>query len=274
MKLLSCAMLLCALCCLHSADGKAFAAPQTTGKPKPGKPAKPQSRTKANRNADATNKGTLNQFKPTPQVAEAITKLKADFAKEIALRERNIQSLNADLQKKRDLFNQGIIAKKVVDEEEAQLNAVRAELEARRKKVEGEIETANNVAAEVAAAEQLAKMPLRGRRYIATNALICYNGSMAWGISDITKVSAFFVSTFNQALPISAFGQTAVHNQLGFDHSNSVDVALHPDSPQGQALINYLRNAGIPFLAFPQAVPGSATGAHIHIGYPSHRLIR
>ena len=161
-----------------------------------------------------------------------------------------------------------------MQEMEAELAAARAELAARRRKVDGEIETANNLAAEVAAAEQLAKTPLRGRMYVATNALIRYNGSMAWVISDITKVSAYFVSTFNHALPISAFGQTEVHNQLGFDHSNSVDVALHPDSPEGQALINYLRNAGIPFLAFRQAVPGAATAAHIHIGYPSHRFIR
>jgi hypothetical protein len=38
----------------------------------------------------------------------------------------------------------------------------------------------------------------------------------------------------------------------------------HPDSPQGIALLNYLRGAGIPFIAFRSAVPGSATGAHTH----------
>ena len=59
---------------------------------------------------------------------------------------------------------------------------------------------------------------------------------------------------------------------MGFDHRHAIDVAVHPDSPEGQALIFYLRGEGIPFLAFRQAVPGSATGAHIHIGRPSHRL--
>ena len=29
---------------------------------------------------------------------------------------------------------------------------------------------------------------------------------------------------------------------------------------------------GIPFFAFYMAIPGSATGAHIHIGQPSHRI--
>jgi hypothetical protein len=73
-------------------------------------------------------------------------------------------------------------------------------------------------------------------------------------------------------MPISAFGQTAVHDQLGFDHRNAMDVAVSPDSAEGQALMGYLRSAGIPFIAFRYAVRGSATGAHIHVGYPSHRI--
>jgi hypothetical protein len=36
-------------------------------------------------------------------------------------------------------------------------------------------------------------------------------------------------------------------------------------------LIGYLRQSGIPFIAFRNAVPGAATGAHIHIGKPSLR---
>jgi hypothetical protein len=51
-----------------------------------------------------------------------------------------------------------------------------------------------------------------------------------------------------------------------------MDVGVHPDSSEGQALVNYLRKSGIPFLAFRTAVPGSATGPHIHIGPPSGRL--
>jgi hypothetical protein len=36
--------------------------------------------------------------------------------------------------------------------------------------------------------------------------------------------------------------------------------------------MDYLRTNGIPFLSFRSAIPGVATGAHIHIGYPSHRM--
>ena len=36
--------------------------------------------------------------------------------------------------------------------------------------------------------------------------------------------------------------------------------------------MEYLRANGIPFIAFHFAVPGKATGPHIHIGLPSHRI--
>jgi hypothetical protein len=58
---------------------------------------------------------------------------------------------------------------------------------------------------------------------------------------------------------------------LRFDHRNAIDVALHPDSKEGRSLLNYLRQVGIPFIAFRGVVLGAATGAHIHIGKPSPR---
>jgi len=126
--------------------------------------------------------------------------------------------------------------------------------------------------AEAQAEEQLARLPvLRRGGYYTSAALIRYAGTSQWLLSNATQVEDFFAKTFKRALPISAFGQTSVHDKLGFDHHNSLDVAVHPDSDEGQALMSYLRSVGIPFIAFRHAVPGSATGAHIHIGYPSKR---
>ena len=87
-------------------------------------------------------------------------------------------------------------------------------------------------------------------------------------------VRNFFASRFGRGAPISADGQTVLHSRMGFDHSNAVDIAVSPDSSEGQALMNHLRAMGIPFIAFRRAVPGSATGAHIHIGIPSPRVGR
>ena len=84
-------------------------------------------------------------------------------------------------------------------------------------------------------------------------------------------IKSFFVSKFGRTLPVSAFGQTSLHRRLGFDHRNGVDVALSPDSQDGRALLTKLRGFGVPFIAFRRAVPGVATGPHIHVGNPSPR---
>jgi hypothetical protein len=93
-----------------------------------------------------------------------------------------------------------------------------------------------------------------------------------WSISDSARVENFFMAKFNRRLPLTAFGQSELHTRWGLDHRQGIDVGLHPDSPEGRALINFLRTEEIPFLAFRSAVPGVATGPHIHIGKGSHRL--
>jgi hypothetical protein len=95
----------------------------------------------------------------------------------------------------------------------------------------------------------------------------------AWTISDVVRVQNFFLSRFGRPLPISAFGQSDIHNRWGLDHRQGIDVGLHPDSVEGAALVNFLRSERIPFLAFRGAIPRVATGPHIHIGRASHRYL-
>jgi hypothetical protein len=86
------------------------------------------------------------------------------------------------------------------------------------------------------------------------------------------RIEAAFEARFGKSLPVSADGETAVHRALGFDHRGRIDIALHPDTPEGMWLRNYLTAHRIPFFAFRQAVAGKATGAHIHLGPASSRL--
>ena len=97
-------------------------------------------------------------------------------------------------------------------------------------------------------------------------------GTGKWKLSDAGKVEEFFVAKFKKPLPLSAFGQSDLHTRWGWDHRNGMDVGLHPDSSEGRALIEFLRTESIPFLAFRGAVPGVATGPHIHIGNRSPRI--
>lgn len=218
--------------------------------------------------------------KSEPNLAQQLAKAKADvvattndykakLAKVLELQERDVKELAELHEKRKALLAESIISKKEVDESEQAWAVAQSKVADTRK----QMADADTLIAEAKAEEQLAKLgPSRIGAYQTTAALIRYNGPARWVLTDAAKVQSFFAMKFNHALPISAFGQTPVHNHLGFDHHNSIDVAVTPDSAQGQALMAYLRSAGIPFIAFRYAVAGSATGAHIHIGYPSKRV--
>jgi len=98
--------------------------------------------------------------------------------------------------------------------------------------------------------------------------------SPRWSLADSRKVENFFFTKFGRPLPTSAFGQSDIHDRWGLDHRQGMDVGLHPDSSEGIALVDFLRAENIPFLVFRHAIPGVATGPHIHIGFPSHRYRR
>lgn len=93
-------------------------------------------------------------------------------------------------------------------------------------------------------------------------------------LADLRRLEAAFEIRFSRPLPVSALGDTAVHRAMGFDHRDRVDVAVHPDQPDGVWLREYLEMNRIPYIAFRHAVRGKATGAHIHIGPASNRLVR
>jgi hypothetical protein len=201
-------------------------------------------------------------------VIAASKEFKASLEKLLAFQQDDLKAASALVEKRKELLAQAVISKKELEESERAVASAQDKV-ADTKRQLGE---ADNLIAEATADQHLVKLGVGA--YLSTAAMIRYNGPTQWVLSDATKVETFFASKFRHALPISAFGQTAVHSQLGFDHRNAIDVAVNPDSSEGQALMTYLRNAGIPFIAFRHAVAGSATGAHIHIGYPSHRVAK
>lgn len=100
-----------------------------------------------------------------------------------------------------------------------------------------------------------------------------YEGLGAFNESkDLKPLELAFAKKFDRPLPISADGETDTHRALGFDHRGRVDVAILPTAPEGVWLRHYLQSQKIPYYAFTRAVPGKATGAHIHIGPGSTRL--
>lgn len=188
------------------------------------------------------------------------------------------------VEKQKRLLALGAISKREMEAGEQQLVAAQA----RANEARQQLEEVDQLIAEANATELLVKqspepsVSSRSPRHLLNravsapnfrNTLIRYAGTSSWALSDFGKVNAFFQSKFSRPLAVSAFGQSATHNRLGFDHRAAIDVAVHPDSNEGQALLSYLRVQGIPFIAIRCAIPGSATGAHIHIGLPSKRSV-
>lgn len=97
-------------------------------------------------------------------------------------------------------------------------------------------------------------------------------GGLADWSKELLSIDEAFFLEFGRALPVSAKGETALHRSMGFDHSERVDVDVHPDQEEGLFLIELLHYWDIPFIAFRSSVPGQSTGPHIHIGPRSERI--
>ncbi|MBS1829300.1 MAG: hypothetical protein JST93_28615 [Acidobacteria bacterium] len=124
-----------------------------------------------------------------------------------------------------------------------------------------------NDLAEMARAEQ--QRQSEAEQTAATEDEPSYGGLPPTRLRAIEKE---FETAFSRNLPVSAKGDTAFHRTMGLNHTGRVDVAVNPDSAEGQWLRRYLDRTGIPYLAFRTAVKGAATAPHIHIGPPSTRL--
>jgi hypothetical protein len=148
------------------------------------------------------------------------------------------------------------------------------EIEAARK----EVDLANSRArlthalADMARLEEMLDTKLAQRPSEAQDIAERFDGDGIFTLASFSRVETAFETRFGKPLPVSAMGETAVHRAMGFDHRGRVDVAVYPDTPEGIWLLGYLSRSHIPYFAFRQAVPGKATGAHIHIGPMSTRL--
>ncbi len=205
------------------------------------------------------------------EFVKATNEYKANLEKLRAIYERNVTRAEAKVVTSKELFSQGLISRNDVEASEGAVAQAKDQVnEVNTRMASADTQIAQTLL-ESEAEQKLSKIKIPKGGMVRTAALIRYNGATSWLLGDTWKVQRFFQDTFKKQLPISVFGQGAIHDRWRLDHRNSIDVSLHPDGVEGQALLNFLRNNGIPFLAFRAAIPGTATGAHIHIGRPSHR---
>lgn len=201
-------------------------------------------------------------------VIEKMKQSRASLARLLAIHEENSVKLALEYERRRMLVDQELISKSELREAELALEKTVKEMEqVKRWILEDDI-----AITEATMRDELLRLPaLALGGYSDSGTLVRFNGGGLWSLAEAPKIERFFTQMFGRALPVTAFGQTGTHDRLRFDHRNAMDVALHPDSSEGRSLIAYLRQAGIPFIAFKGALAGASTGAHIHIGQPSVR---
>jgi hypothetical protein len=203
------------------------------------------------------------------EVVRSMTRYRESLAQALVVYEAQFVEAEEALEERRVLHARSLLEAPYVEEAERALAAARRDVDDTRTA----IEEADRLIFEASVQEHLARLaPLAPGAYQDTDALIRYNGRGRWSLADVPRVERAFADAFGRALPISALGQTAVHTRIGFDHRDAADVAVHPDSVEGRWLMGYLRQAEIPFIGVRLAVPGTSTGAHVHIGRASARL--
>jgi hypothetical protein len=88
-------------------------------------------------------------------------------------------------------------------------------------------------------------------------------GASPWALSGVQRIDDFFKATSDGRCR-SALWTDDDTRHLGFDHRNAL-MRGPSGQPGGAGLDSVPQVARNPFHAFRDPVPGSATGAHIHI---------
>lgn len=225
--------------------------------------------------------------KPAPkapaQPANELTKLrdsyikttkeyKASLEKLLALYEASARKAEQRLAQSKELYNDGLVSRKQLAENERTAAVEQEKVSGVKQQIASADTQIAQTLLEIEGEKQIAKLGRMAKgSLVQTTSFIRFNGASGFLLSNAGKIEAFFLQRFNRPLPIAVFGQGAIHDRWRLDHHNAMDISLNPDGAEGQALMEFLRNNGIPFSAFRGAIPGVATGPHIHIGLPSHR---
>ena len=197
---------------------------------------------------------------------------KASLERLLAIYENNVKKADEKLVNAKKLFDEGLISRSQVEEDERLVKTEQEKVsETRKQMASADSQIADVLVESEADAEMAKNLRIAKGGLIRTTAFTRYNGTSGWGLNDAWKIERFFQDSFHKPLPIAVFGQGAIHDRWRLDHRNAMDIQLHPDGVEGQALQNFLQKNGIPYSAFRSAIPGTATGPHIHIGRPSHR---
>jgi len=196
-----------------------------------------------------------------------------DAAAMVAAAGRRVERQSITVAERNQLVDVGVLAKSEIAPQVQELESRQSTLELARERwrLLGQLAAMAKAEIEFERAKEAALTTLRGATL--KDAMFRFDGATQFHIDDDLKsIEGAYLKEFHTPLPVSAIGQTALHEAMGFDHRDRVDVALNPDQKEGIWLRALLERHGIPYIAFRDAVAGSATAPHIHIGAGSLRL--
>jgi len=212
-------------------------------------------------------------------VIETTREYRQALERVLGFRVQDVDRASTVVDQRRELYVRGIVSRREFEAAERALEDAQAKLAETQQQIaqadhalaEALVAAASPPAPPSPASPRPLPEPPLPEPGVAAPIFVRFRGAAAWSLADTPRLDRFFRERFGRALPVSAYGQTPVHDRLRLDHHQALDVAVHPDSPEGAALQAFLRNTGISFIAFRGAMAGAATGAHIHVGAPSPR---
>jgi hypothetical protein len=197
---------------------------------------------------------------------------KESLQKLLRLYEDSLNKATQRHENSQKLFEAGLLSKRDLEESERGVTDAKLKISTTEQQIAGAETQIAQALVEVETEKPMKKLGAgRLGALVQSSSFIRFTGAGHWLLSQASSIESFFQQTFKRPLPVAVFGQGAIHNQWRLDHRNAMDISLRPDEPEGQVLIDFLKRNGIPFSAFRSAIPGVATGPHIHIGMPSHR---
>lgn len=213
--------------------------------------------------ADAEDEATLRQ---TLYGTLSVEDLAGDeAAKMLRAAERRVVRTEARLASFQKLVDDGIAARVQLEPLEIELGGRKNVLDLARMRARLADELLEMARTEEEHIDEYAPSPV-------WKAMERYDGNGLFKLAQMKAIESAYFMKFSKSLPVSAYGMTAVHRTLGFDHTGRVDVALAPDSAEGVWLRRFLETNRIPYFAFRSFIPNAATAPHIHIGPPSARI--
>jgi hypothetical protein len=181
--------------------------------------------------------------------------------------QRRVDRQAAIVGERQRLLVMGVIAK-------AEMRSVNTELETRRHVLDLAYDRVRLVETQRQMAQEEQSLERALESGTSRKAMLKFDGSGHFDKNDLDVIGGEFEQQFHYPLPVTARGQTALHQSLGLDHRGKVDVGLNPEEPEGIWLRHFLEDRQIPYIAFRAAVRGSATAPHIHLGTGSSRIVR